>query len=287
MTSNELTLDQKLGTVKNLPTLPLVLRQVQKVMHDPKSTMVQIAAVVATDQALTSRTMRLVNSAFYGMRERVTSISHGIVILGLNALNSLMIGLSVVKLFKDSSITGFEPAKYWEHCFGTALLAKYMAEALGKKDMEQFFTAGLLHDLGKIVLDQFLHDEFSQALLCVKKRKMRLFECEKTIIGFDHGDVGAWLGQKWGLPEAFIASMGCHHGRRLPEALREFQEDVRLVRAANELCNGADIGASGDLYHALPDHVSVEGLNDLGIKDLIDRARSEVKATMLEWNNAL
>jgi HD-like signal output (HDOD) protein len=288
MLKNAVIIEQKLGAIENLPTLPLVLRQIQKVLQNPRSNMAQIAMIVAKDQALASRTIRLVNSAFYAMRERVTSINHALVILGLNTLNSLMIGLSVVKLFKNSSATGFDPEKFWEHCFGTALLARSIGEIKGCKELDQIFSAGLLHDMGRLVLDQFLHDEFFKALVVAKDKKIPLFECEKAVLGFDHGEAGAWLGMKWGLPEIFNITMAFHHNQDfLPENLSGFAGDLKIISVADKLCNSSNIGNSGETVNVSKILCPVDGFTSKQTQEIVDKARADVKSTIEEWNKAL
>jgi HD-like signal output (HDOD) protein len=185
-------IEQKLEMIESISTLPMVLRQIQKVLSNPTNSIDQIA-VVAKDQALASRSIRVVNSAYYGMGKRVTSFSHAIVILGLNTLNSLMIGLTVVKVFKNMSIKAFDPEKFWVHCFATAIIAKALAEHFGRKEPEKYFVTGLLHDMGRLVLDQFLHANFARAILFAHTNNKPLLRTESKTIGFNHAEVGEWL----------------------------------------------------------------------------------------------
>jgi HD-like signal output (HDOD) protein len=222
------------------------------------------------------------------MRERVASISHAIVVLGLNTLNNLMIGLSVVKLFKNSKFLGFDPEKFWEHSFGTALIAKALVKDSRPGDGETFFIAGLMHDMGRLVLDQHLHVEFSQSLVLARKDGKPLYECEKAVLGFDHADTGAWLARKWGLPEPLLAGIGYHHdGRALPEELNGHGELVLAVDRANRLALSAGIGASGDQVGSASAPCTVEGRSAKQIQELVDGVRKEVRATIDGWNSAL
>jgi putative nucleotidyltransferase with HDIG domain len=288
MILNEELIEQKLGLIEKLPTLPLVLSQIQKVMQNPKSSMAQISVVVAKDQSLASQTIRLVNSAFYGMRERVTSINQALVILGLNTLNSLMIGLSVVKLFRNSNITCFDPQQFWEHCFGTALIAKEIAGVMEYRETDRFFTAGLLHDMGRLVLDQFMHEDFTRAMLASKIRKKPLSLCEKELIGFDHGDAGAWLARKWGLPEMFIVVMEFHNKPdQLTSEQLVFAQDLKIISIANNICKHSGIGSSGDKI-LVPENLCV--MDKLTYKQaccIAEKAGSEVRNTIDEWNKAI
>jgi putative nucleotidyltransferase with HDIG domain len=286
MDKTEPLLEQKLGSIEGLPTLPVVLRKIQEALQNPKVTMNQISTIVAMDQALVSRSLQLVNSAFYGMRERVSSIDRAIVIIGLNMLHSLMIGLSVVKVFKNSPMQGFSPEEFWEHSFATGLIARKLAKMKGHKDPEQFFVAGLLHDMGRLAMDQFLHEEFSQAIIMAKQQSTPLIEWEKKIIGFDHSKAGAWLGLRWGLPQTFITTIEFHHGDEpvLLDTGSAYFPILKTVSTANVICNIAGIGSSGDSCPEGTKMPAVEGLSILDVKQLVASARSEVKTIMSDWN---
>ncbi len=291
MISSEQLMEQKLGAIKNLPTLPMVLRQIQKALRDPKINIHQIAMIVAKDQALASRVIRLINSAFYGVREHVTSVTEAIVMLGLYTLNHLMIGLSVVKLFKNSQLRGLDADKFWEHCFATALIARRIAQLKNCKDPDHFFIAGLVHDMGRLALDQFLHEDFSKALEISRQSEQPLVECESKAIGFNHCDAGAWLGNKWDFPEPLIASIAFHHGRTASPTLdADVRSILETVSSANQLCNNAAIGSSGDdcrrpaLRPALP--CCVDGVSGAQMEEIINTTRSEVKRVIDEWTKA-
>ena len=247
--------------------------------------MSQIAEVIAKDQALASRTIRLVNSAFYGMCERVTSISHAIVVLGLNTLNNIMIGLSVIRLFKNSKITQFDPEQFWEHCFGTALIAKALSENSDAGEQETVFIAGLLHDMGRLILDQYCHNEFSESLLMAKNESKSLRECERKVMGFDHTETGEWIGRKWSLPEQLIACIRYHHEESaVPDSLARYRDMVHTVAAADHLCMSAGIGFSGENFAGHLKTCPVKGKTTEEINAIIDKTKLEVKATIDEWN---
>lgn len=281
-------MENKLETIEGLPSLPLVLRQLQMVIQNPNSSMAQIAAIVAKDPALATRAIRLVNSAFYGLGKHVTSVPNAIVILGLNTLNSLMIGLTVVKFFKNSTQTGFDQQKFWEHCFGTALISKHLAEARVQKLDEDVFVLGLLLDAGRLVLDQFLHDDFMKALEMTNMGIKSLSQCEKEVIGFNHSEAGAWLSTKWGLPDVFTAVMGYHHNQQtLPEELNCYRDILKIVSVADLLCTISGIGVSEKLASndkITPDMLSIDGVDFDKIKEIIATVRSELKSTIEEWN---
>ena len=281
------TLEQQLESIEGLPTLPLVLRQIQAVMNNERTSMAQIASVVAKDQALTSRAIRLVNSAWYGRTTKVTSIQQVLVTIGLKTLNTLMLGLTATKLFSTSESKLFSAQAFWEHAFGTALIAKKIALTTGLKgESEDFFVGGLLHDMGRLVLEQFFHDQFTAALELTHNKRISLIESEKEIFGFDHTDAGAFLGSKWNIPRRLVMAMKYHHTTSISsDILPEEREMVRIVSAANELCLSYKIGASGEEIYENKFSMSLKGISHETIYQLVEEARKEVVATLLQWSH--
>jgi len=280
-------MQQKLEGIEGLPTLPLVLQQLQKVMQNERTSMAQIAAVVAKDQALASRAIRLVNSAWYGRSTRITSIQQVLVTLGLKTLNTLMLGLTVMKLFDNSQTFGFNARLFWEHSFGTALLAKKLALAGGKGcDAEECFVAGLLHDMGRLVMEQHLHDEYVKALQLMQKNGQTLLAAEEAIFGFSHAETGAWLGRKWNIPRVLIVTMELHHSLIFtPEILPIEKEVVKIVAIANRLCMEGGIGASGETVNTSGVVHPLNGYSTEVCTRLVGEVRTEITATLREWNS--
>ena len=280
-------LADRLEIIEGLPTLPLVLRQIQKVMNNERTGMAQIAAVVAKDQALTSRAIRLVNSAWYGRTTRVTSIQQVLVTLGLGTLNTLMLGLTVTKMFNGPGTPDFDARAFWEHAFGTALLAKKLAGENGHvNDSEEYFVAGLLHDMGRLVFEQFYHEEFTEAIGMSRDNRLSLQSAEKQVFGFDHTETGAWLGGKWNIPRQLILAMEHHHRASLPPGLLpEEKEMIRIVAAANELCLAGGIGASGENAAQTGTSYSRIGWSPETCRRLIDQTLAEVALTIQQWSS--
>jgi HD-like signal output (HDOD) protein len=285
---NDNRLEERLSGIEGLPTLPIVLQQIQRVINHPGSNMAQIAAVVGKDQSLTSRVIRLVNSAWYTRTTRVASIQQAIVTLGLKTLNNLMIGLSVVNAFDSTKILGYDPQKFWEHTFGTAILAEKISLLIAYRgDRSECFIAGLLHDMGRLVLEQFMHDDYVVALQKASEVNKPLLTHEMEVFGFSHADAGAWLGQKWNIPSPLIAAMKYHHCPEkavdIPPAERDL---VRIVAAANELATAGTIGTSGERHLVTNVATTIQKLTAETRIKMIDETRQEVITTLNEWNRS-
>ena len=283
---NAAMLEGKLLAIEELPALPLVLQQVQKIMALPKSNMSQIAAVMAKDQALASKTIKLVNSAFYGMSKPVSSITQAIVILGLNTVNNLMLGLSVIKIFKSDSKHAINHEDFWEHAFATGLISRSMAKMLHYEDPEDCFTAGLLHDMGRLVLDQFMHDDFLTALKNSKERNISLSMAEKSTLGADHGYVGGYLAKKWKLPDALAVPIAFHHSvNSIPKEMALHAKITMIVAKASQAANKEKLGNSCE-NHFEPDSLfSSLRISDGDMQTIIAKTKTEIKTATQEWHN--
>ncbi len=278
-------LNDKLGSIRELPTLPMVLRQVHKIMANPRSNMNQIAAVVAKDQALASRTIRLVNSAAYALRTRVTSITNAIVVLGLNTLHQIMLGLAVVKMFKGAGGHGFSPEQFWRHAFATALLSKKIATLEHYDDPEECFIAGLLHDMGRLACEQFLTAEFIEALALRDEENISLAAAEKRCIGFDHGEAGAWLGGQWGIPIQLSLAMAYHHAPRLlPDEHHAHTNLVAIIAAADAIAHENAIGDSGETRWLADAPRQFTALTPAQQEAFAAETAGEVDSTVEEWS---
>jgi len=280
-------LEQKLCGISELPAFPLVLRQLQKLIRNPNSNMNQIAMVIAKDPALASRTIRLVNSAYYGLRNRVVSISQAIVILGLNTLNNLMIGLSVIKMFKNAKGTPvFDYTAFWEHAFGAGLISKALAQRMGNADPETCFIAGLLHDMGRLVMEQYLHGDFMQAYTMARNDSISLTQCETLSLGYNHCDVGGYLTQKWEIPSDLMMPIYYHHSiNDIPPDLDKHRPVAMLVNLADWFCHKESVGNSGETLIPATPYWNAFPISQNEIQEIVDNVRKEISSTLREWNS--
>ena len=237
----------ELDKIENLPTLPVVVQQIQKLIASPNSSMVQIAAIIARDQAIAARVIRLINSAFYGLGGKVASIQQAIVLLGLNTVKNLIVGVSVVTMFEDSAggASMFDTQKFWLHAFACALGAKAIAKKINAREPEDFFLAGLLHDIGILVLDQFFHQEFVGIVQDAAGRKIDYVKAEQERLGLTHAEIGEYMGRKWKIPELLVHGMRYHHRPLFTD--RELAGSIQLIAAVHvadalAVIRGIDMG---------------------------------------------
>jgi putative nucleotidyltransferase with HDIG domain len=279
------SMEKTLGTIKDLPTLPAVLRQVSSLIETNETDLKKIADVITTDSALSLRILRLVNSAFYGLPNRVTSLQHAVVALGLRAVYNLMLGLTVVKMFKNGKSPHFDPEMLWRHSFGCALLSEKIAGLVKYTFPDECFIAGLLHDMGRLVFDQYLHDRFSEASRYSAERKCSLLKGEKEVIGFDHAEAGAWLAQRMIIPDSFVNVIQYHHKpSKLAVDGSQYRDIVRITSTSNKICILRKVGDSGESM--VEDDQDMLNCKDLGVDEaeLADEVKKEVDSTIARWS---
>ncbi|MBD3393208.1 MAG: HDOD domain-containing protein [Chitinivibrionales bacterium] len=278
---------ETLERIEHLPTLPVVAQQVLTLLADRRSNMNQVAAVIARDQAISARVIRLVNSAFYGLRTSVSSIQHAIVILGLNSVKNLVLGVSVVTTFEDTARTSiFDREQFWMHTFATALGARRIAQELKRAEPEDYFLAGLLHDMGILAMDQFLHDTFVEILETTVDGENDLLAAEQQVLGTGHGDVGAFLGTKWRVPRFLIDTMRYHHTpERLPVESKVSRDKVAVVHAADARSREAGIGTFVENFMVSYHDATLQslGIGESRLKEMFEEVKKEAGGLIREW----
>ncbi len=228
---------RRIEQIGGLPSLPEIAIQLQQIVNDPTTSAIDAANLINRDIGLTSRVLRLANSAFYGIPRTITTVQNAVVILGLKVINTLVLSVSIVQMFpSDKGQQAFDRRKFWQHCLSCGVLAKLLSlriRKFGMLDPEECFCAGLLHDLGRVVMDQYLHEEFCQVLKICSEQKISMVQAELQVFGFDHTDVGEWLTEKWDLPQEIRIPIFAHHD---PEKTPFAKEISQLVAAADDFC---------------------------------------------------
>lgn len=228
-----------------LPTLPAILSRINSMMLNPRTSAKDIAGVISSDPAITSKILRVVNSSFYGFPSRITTVTHAIVILGFNTVKSIVLSTSIFDVFKGGNgpTDLFNRNEFWLHSIGVGSAAKVIARRCGYTALEEFFIAGLLHDVGKIVLDQYAHDSFVEVLNIVRDKNQLIVCAEDEALGTTHADIGGWLFQKWNLSKGLCECVSLHH---TPQLSTDYKKPVAIVHLADIFARALKIGSGGD-----------------------------------------
>ncbi len=236
--------EKRLEGIEDLSTLPLVANNVIQLTQSPKSSALEVGAAISQDPALASKVLRIANSAFYGFPRKITTIHLAIVVLGFANIRNIVLTASISGMMSGKANNGnFDREAFWKHSVACAITAKLLAKRLGIKNDEEVFLWGLLHDVGKIILDSHFREKFSEVVHLVKKENILIRDAEKRILGFDHAEVGGMVCDRWNLPPALIKCIKMHH---LPSQANESIRLVSIVHVADILCRAIGLGNGGD-----------------------------------------
>ena len=204
--------DELLKAVQDLPPMPKVLFKIQKLLLDPYSDTQQIAGYIETDQALAAKVLKMANSPFYGMTGKVSTIQHAAIILGFQTLSELttMAGFSAIMGRKLPGY-GYHSNELWKHSLAVALASKLIAEKINPELVNDAFTAGLLHDLGKLILDPYVQDQREALDEFIENENQTFLIAEKQILGFDHAEIASEICSHWKYPESLTQAIKYHH----------------------------------------------------------------------------
>lgn len=232
------------GSQKELCSLPNIYEKMMEVLNDPNSSAKNIGDVVSKDTSLSAKLLRIVNSPHFGLVSKVDTVSRAIALLGLDQLKLLAKGIIIIENFKNLPSDVINMTQFWRHSIGVALMSSILATTKVALSSENFFVAGLLHDVGKLIMLMAMPGLYFNLILHGKENNISLCEVEKEILGFTHCDVGAILAEKWYFPLYLIEIIRYHH-----EPLKSsIPVDTSLVYLGDVLTQMVFHGFAGNLY---------------------------------------
>jgi putative nucleotidyltransferase with HDIG domain len=224
------------------------------VVNDPRSTVDDLVETIKYDQAITGQVLRLCNSAYFGLSRSVTSLNDAMLCLGTVKVLQLVMSVHTNVLLSRKQIGyGLEQGVLWKHSVGVALAASAVAQKLGNPKVNLVFTAGLLHDIGKVVLNEYVAADFLEIVRRVREQRLSFPEAELHVLGVSHQEIGAKIAEMWKLPEPIIQCLRYHHD---PGKLDPPDPLVDIVYLANCICllMGVGLGEDG-LFHRADEEV--------------------------------
>jgi len=245
--------------IKTLPTLPGVVKKLCTMVESEETSAAAVGDIISTDQVLTAKVLKIVNSSFYGFPGRIGTINHALVLLGFNVIKGIVLTAAVIDYMSDSLVG------LWEHSLGVATAADVLARHAGLPEPEEICTAGLLHDLGKVILCVEMREMSERVVSEVQLTQVPIMEAEKKVLdGLTHCDIVGWLGEEWNLPPRLREPMTLHHN---PSKAEFAPEPTAIIHIADVVTRALQFGSGGDPYVPKLETCALQAL-DMSMADL-------------------
>ncbi|MDY6852527.1 MAG: HDOD domain-containing protein [Thermodesulfobacteriota bacterium] len=249
------TVLQRLEKIDDLPTLPTIAMEVNQMLNDYDISIHVLSKTIERDQSITFKILKLVNSAFFGLPSKVSTISHAVILLGFNSVRNAVVSVSVIDTFSQKkALRGFDVTDFWSHSVAVAVTSRYLAESSKTSHPDDCFIGGLLHDMGKLIMAQYFQDLFVKVWNSMQENKISFFDAEKKELPINHAQLGSELARKWNLPQGLIDAIRYHH------TISENAADLDLLLAVH----AADI---------VVNHWKLHGDKPLGLTSFHPQAR--------------
>lgn len=238
------TLDRVLDAIDTLPRLPQTTLKLVQVIHNPRSTIRQIVELIRYDQTITTELLKLCNSAYVGLVRKIASLDEAVRYLGTTKVLQLLVTAhSRTMLSKPQGGYGLPTGALWRHSVAVALAAQLIARRNQTPEAGVLFTAGLLHDVGKVLLNEFVAQEYAEIATRVKAEQCSFYEAERVALGLTHADVGAAIAERWGLHPDLVRCIRHHHD---PGELPTPDARVDIVHLADSIATTLGVGCGDD-----------------------------------------
>ncbi|MGB5748888.1 MAG: HDOD domain-containing protein [Desulfobacterales bacterium] len=235
------------AAIARMPSLSTTVVKVLEACNDPQASANDLQRVISLDPVLTGRVLKLINSAYFALGQPITSLTRAIIMLGINTVKNLALSFAILKNMKGSgSFHAFSTDEFWLHCLGVGVVAKSLAalKGLSPAEQEEYFVAGLLHDLGKLPLNKQFPEEYFQVCQSSGKEHDPFLLSEDRLLGIDHCKVGAMIARRWRLGVSLVETLSHHHQ---PDDSTENSRDlVSTISLANQIAIELKIGTAGD-----------------------------------------
>lgn len=286
-TTSSDSVDLVLKRIKEIPSLPEVVNNVIQLLGQPGSSAAEIARLISYDPGLTSKILRMVNSSAYGFQRQISSVQHAIMLLGFNTVRGLVLSASLFKLFQGrTQKDGLNHYDFWTHCLSTATMAKAAGRVLKMPDNEDIFSAGVLHDIGKIILDIYFGTEYVNVLKTARGIRLpfhgnSFLQLESNILNLTHPQIGGMLAQKWKLPMSLTEAILYHHA---PHEAHHCKPLVYLIALGNQLSSAYNpkngLFAEGAVSPDIVDYFQLD-------EDLIQNIFDEIEDSFASINDLM
>jgi HD-like signal output (HDOD) protein len=262
--------------IDELPALPLVVEKVLSLVQREETSPREIAGAISLDPSLAARVLRLVNSAMFAPASPVTTVQHAVALLGFSEVKNVTLGLKLMETYAHMEAPDLDRDRFWEHSLACGICARRLARDVPGIQPDEAFLGGLLHDMGKLLLDTYLGDQWREAMQRARKERISPLDAERDVIGLPHTVVGGLLAKHWGIPPVHRVAIEHHHA--LPEAPGPQRTHCAVVLAANLLVRWMGLGSSGhSVLRSIPQAArEALGLEEGRLEEILGQTRLEV-----------
>ncbi len=257
----------------DLPSLPFVVNKILDAASDENATIDELAEVIAYDQGMTNKMLKLSNSIYYGQRARVDTVKRAIAVIGFDEIIGIALGMNVMSALtgKDSGLS-LDMKALWIHCIGCATAAKEIAAGIQPEISGKIFIPGLLHDMGKIILSIYFKDDYRHARSLAMEEQKPLFRVERKVFDMDHAVLSGLLMKRWQFPDSIIHPSRYHHN---PSACPPLHRNAALIiNLADYLCHKAHIGHSGNpVPVTVKNSIQKAGISEVALRLILNQLR--------------
>jgi putative nucleotidyltransferase with HDIG domain len=227
---------ERVDRIRDLPTLPSIVLKLNELLQDPETSVKRISRVIEKDQAIALKILKLVNSAFYGFKSKISDLHTAIIMLGFNAIRNAIVSVSVFESFGGKlRLDGFDLSDFWKHSLAVAVTSKNLSYSTRTNSPDNCFVGGLLHDVGKIVLARFFQEEFAAIWSTCRSEKLSFDLAEQRVMPISHAAIGAHLAGRWQLPSGLVDAIRLHH---VYDPTNANAEVALIVHLADLIVNG-------------------------------------------------
>ena len=233
-------IDEVIRRLDDFPTLPAIYSELLDVLADPNTTPRRLARYISMDPSAASKMLRTVNSPIFGLQSKVDSMQEAVFHIGFNEVKNLMLAIAVIEMFsKMESIDNFNIRDFWKHSIAVGVISKLLGAKLKIRNVEPYFLAGILHDIGKIFFLRMFSDDYCKAIETAMAERIRLSDVELRFFGINHLEIGCLIVERWNLPENIRHTINSHNDGKLGD---EYKEQQACIYLADRIANILELG---------------------------------------------
>ena len=264
--SKEIIKTRILSKLADIRSFPQFVLETMKKLNDPSSNAADVAKSLSRDEGLVLRVLKLANSAAYGMTRKISNISEAISLLGYKNVSNIILAAEVYSSM-DKGLSGYalDRGELWRHSLMVAYASRHLAKITKSVNTEDAYVGGLLHDIGKVILNDYVRFGYGIIVKMVEEKHIPFTEAELSVLGFDHAMIGSVLVERWEMPESYRFAVEYHHKpNELPEDKAQYQSLLDVVSVANAVCLmlGVGLGADGLQAYMFPEPLERLGIDN-------------------------